>query len=267
MNKPHLSHKTLPWKRVWITGAGKGIGAALVEAFCHFDLKIIVSARTEADLLALQQQLAHLPAKIEVQVLDICDSEQVGKLIQSWSREQCLPDLAILNAGTHMPMGVKNFDLEKARQLLDVNLQGSLNCIAPLLNCCLHEAEAVPCHIGLVASVAGYRGLPTASVYGASKAALIHLAEALYCELDGSSVRIQVINPGFVRTPLTDKNEFAMPALMEPEDAAQAIIKGLQTEHFEIAFPARFVYWLKLLRLLPYRMYFALIKKYVPTKS
>lgn len=113
----------------------------------------------------------------------------------------------------------------------------------------------------MVSSVAGYRGLPKAAAYCASKAALISLCESLYVDLQGTGLRLQVINPGFVRTPLTDKNDFHMPALMEPEDAAEAIYRGLGSRRFEITFPARFVYWLKLLRILPYRLYLPLMRR------
>ncbi len=118
-----------------------------------------------------------------------------------------------------------------------------------------------------MASVAGYRGLPTAAAYGASKAALINLCESLWLDLKGSGIRLQVINPGFVRTPLTEKNDFKMPALIEPDEAAERILKGLLSDRFEITFPKRFVYLLKLLRILPYRWYFNLISRTVKTDN
>jgi short-subunit dehydrogenase len=113
----------------------------------------------------------------------------------------------------------------------------------------------------VVSSVAGYGGLPTALVYGASKAALINLAETLYLDLAPRGIGVYVINPGFVKTPLTDLNTFAMPALISVEAAAEAIISGFSRGDFEIHFPKRFTWWLKLLRLLPYRWYFALVHK------
>jgi short-subunit dehydrogenase len=113
--------------------------------------------------------------------------------------------------------------------------------------------------IAIVSSVAGYRGLPTSAYYGATKAALINLAEALKFDLDRHGVTMQLIDPGFVRTPLTDKNEFAMPFRITPEEAAARIAKGLQSTRFEITFPRRFTYILKLARCLPYRLYFPLV--------
>jgi len=115
--------------------------------------------------------------------------------------------------------------------------------------------------IALVSSVAGYRGLPESLVYGATKAALINLCETLYLDLAPSGIAVYLINPGFVKTPLTDKNTFAMPALISAADAATEIIQGIEQGQFEIHFPKRFTLWLKWLRLLPYRWYFPLIRK------
>ncbi len=139
-----------------------------------------------------------------------------------------------------------------------MNLNGTVRCLDPILKACLKQNSG---QIAITASVAGYGGLPTAAAYGASKAALINMAEALKIDLLETGVDLRVICPGFVRTPLTDKNDFAMPALMEPSEAAKRIILGLQKKGFEISFPRRFSWFLKALKLLPYSLYLPLMKK------
>jgi short-subunit dehydrogenase len=258
-----LDRQGLPWKRVWVTGAGRGIGAALARLFCEKGLVVYASSRTHKDLNILQKELALCPGKIIPIPLDICNTEEIDGLIKQWKEENTFPELVVLNAGTHDPFPATEFSAERCRKLLDINLMGTINCLDPVLKYYLEQdlEEGKKGQIAVMASVAGYRGLPTAAAYGASKAALIHLCESLWLDLSDSGVKLQVINPGFVRTPLTDKNTFTMPDLMEPEDAAKAILKGLQADRFEIAFPTRFVCVLKLLRLLPYSCYFWLARR------
>ncbi len=252
------NNQGLPWKRVWVTGAGRGIGAALTRLFCEEGITVYASSRTEQDMDALQQQLSQYPGKMIPVHLDICNKENINSLIKNWQKEKSFPELVVLNAGTHDPFPAQEFSAERCEKLFEINLLGTIKCLEPVLK---HYVAHNSGHIAVMASVAGYRGLPTAAAYGASKAALIHLCEALKLDLTGSRVKLQVINPGFVRTPLTDKNTFAMPDLIEPEDAAMAIVQGLQSEHFEIAFPRRLVTTLKLLRLLPYNLYFRIVKR------
>lgn len=247
-----------PWEVVWITGAGRGIGAALAEYLCQRGCRVYGSARNLQELTAVQQRLASSPGEFIPAPLDIRRPSQISALFERWDEEGVAPDLMVLNAGTHDPDGAKAFSAQRCRKLLDINLQGTINCLDFALRHCLTHKRG---QIAVMASVAGYRGLPTAAAYCASKAALIALCESLYMDLHGSGVKLQVINPGFVRTPLTDKNRFQMPALMEPEDAAKAIYRGLLSSRFEITFPARFVYWLKLLRILPSRWYLGLMRR------
>lgn len=258
-----LDRQSLPWKRVWVTGAGRGIGAALARLFCEQGLVVYASSRTQKDLDFLQKELALYPGKIIPIPLDICNTEEIDGLINQWKEENTFPELVVLNAGTHDPFPATEFSAERCRKLLDINLMGTINCLDPVLKYYLEQnfEEGIKGQIAVMASVAGYRGLPTAAAYGASKAALIHLCESLWLDLSDSGVKLQVINPGFVRTPLTDKNTFTMPDLMEPEDAAKAILKGLQAGRFEIAFPTRFVCVLKFLRLLPYSCYFWFVRR------
>ena len=142
--------------------------------------------------------------------------------------------------------------------LVEINLLGVANCLEPAMKAMIERRRG---RIAIVSSVAGYRGLPTSAYYGATKAALINLAESLRFDLVKHGVRLQLIDPGFVRTPLTDKNEFKMPFLMEVEDAARRLVGGLESEHFEVTFPKRFTWILKGLRCLPYALYFPLVTR------
>lgn len=253
-------NKVLPWEHAWITGAGRGIGYALSVELARQGVNVFASARSETELQALQNACLSYSGQIVPVPLDITATEQIDKLFSGWDEQEILPELVVLNAGTHDPFPAQQFTAERVKKLLGVNLNGTVNCIEPVLQ---RYIAADKGQLVIMASVAGYRGLPTAAAYGASKAALINMAEALSLDLINTRVEVQVVNPGFVRTPLTDKNDFAMPALMEPEDAAKRIVAGLVSEQFEIAFPKRFVYILKLLRLLPVRWYLKLVGKTV----
>lgn len=251
------SADSCPWRVVWITGAGRGIGAALAKHLCRLGCTVYGSSRSLDELIRIQRAMAATPGRFIPAPLDIRRPTQISALFERWDKENVSPDLMVLNAGTHNPDGAKGFSAQSCRRLLDVNLQGTINCLDFALRHCLAKRSG---QIAVMASVAGYRGLPSAAAYCASKAALISLCESLYMDLHSTGVRLQVINPGFVRTPLTDKNSFQMPALMEPEQAAEAIHRGLLSSRFEITFPARFVYWLKLLRILPHRLYLPLMR-------
>ncbi|TNF02411.1 MAG: SDR family NAD(P)-dependent oxidoreductase [Gammaproteobacteria bacterium] len=246
-----------PWQVAWITGAGRGIGAALAKKLCQLGCTVYGSSRSLDELVQLQRTLSDTPGRFIPAPLDIRRPGQISALFERWDREGVKPQLFVLNAGIHDPDGAEGFSAQRCRRLLDVNLQGTINCLDFALRHSRHQRAG---HIAVMSSVAGYRGLPTAAAYCASKAALISLCESLYMDIQGTGIRLQVINPGFVRTPLTDKNDFHMPALMEPEDAAEAIYRGLCSQRFEITFPARFVYWLKLLRILPHRLYLPLMR-------
>ena len=167
-------------------------------------------------------------------------------------------DLAVLHAGTHPPMSLDDFRVATARLLMEVNYFGTIHCLAALLP---RFRERRRGRIAVVASVAGYRGLPTATAYGPTKAALINLCEALKPDCDRAGIKLQLINPGFVATPLTARNDFAMPDIIPSSEAAGLIARGLDSDRFEIAFPARFAAVLKILRCLPYRLYFPLVRR------
>lgn len=249
-----------PWSTVWITGASRGIGEALALELAALGCTVAISARDEATLeeVAERGRAGGLSGRLEPFVLDVTDAEASGRVVQAIEASLGPIDLAILNAGTHSPVSLEDFSPEPFERLLRLNVLGVVNGVSCLLPFWKPRREG---HLAIVASVAGYRGLPTAAAYGASKAALINFAEALQPDFRAAGLDLSIVNPGFVRTPLTDRNPFPMPFLLEPDDAARRIVRGLEKKRFEIAFPWRFVFWLKLLRLLPYRLYLPLVKR------
>lgn len=257
--KPPRHWEQLP-KRAWITGAGKGIGRAVARRLVADGWTVFASARTASDLYSLADETAAMPGAVRPIVLDVTDPAAAAKVVADIGGGDAPLGLVILNAGTHTPTPANGFDIAAAKHLIDVNLIGTLNTLAPVMQAFRAQGFG---KIAIVASVAGYRGLPTAAAYSASKAGLIALAEALYPELRRDGVSLALINPGFVKTPLTDKNEFPMPFLMDVEDAVTRIIDGLRRDRFEIAFPTRFMLMLKLLRILPYSLYFKLTGRLV----
>ncbi len=245
-------------KLVWITGGGKGIGRELAQHYAQQGWTVAVSARTEADLQLLAEEL---PAgQIKIFPLDVTDQEAVASTVHQIEHELGGIDLAILNAGTHTPTPAESFAIDPFRHLVETNLMGVVNSLAPLLEIFRKRSSG---QIAVVASLAGYRGLPGAAAYGATKAALINMCESLRPDLEQSGVRLSVINPGFVETPLTAKNDFPMPFLMSAQSAARRIAEGLKTGIFEITFPTRFAFLMKLLRILPDRLFFLLSRRMV----
>tara|TARA_Y100000588_G_C14255306_1_gene925174 strand:+ start:1832 stop:2581 length:750 start_codon:yes stop_codon:yes gene_type:complete len=244
--------------RAWITGAGKGIGRALAKTLAAESWTVAVSARTVSDLQQLQDECN--PELIKIFPLDVTNQEETVNTIEQIELTIGMPNLVIFNAGAHAPISPGNFTSETVRQLIEVNLMGVVNGLAEIIPRFVKIGGG---HIAVVASLSGYVGLPTASAYGASKAALINMCESLQPELKRYNVRLTLINPGFVETPLTDKNDFAMPFLISAEDAAKRIIEGLNKDKFEITFPKRLAIPMKLLRLLPYKFLFALTKRMI----
>lgn len=241
---------------VWITGASSGIGRALALNLAGRGDRVAASARGEEDLRSLAEEAADAPGEIHPFPLDITDAKKAADTVARVTETLGRIDLAVLNAGTHHPVEAKAFDAGDFARLVGVNLLGAGNCLDPLLKRMISAGAG---HIAIVASVAGYRGLPTSAYYGASKAGQINFAEALKFDLDRHGIKLQLVNPGFVKTPLTDKNDFAMPFLMDAADAAERMARGFEGNAFEITFPRRFAWLLKLLRVLPYRLYFPIV--------
>lgn len=243
-------------KRVWIVGASSGIGAALARELAGRGARMAVSARDADALRTLCAQL--LGDGHRALPLDITDDEALRAAVETLMTDWGRIDAVILGAAAYEPMRAFAIDAEAGRRSLRVNVEGTFNCIAAIVPALLRNGRG---QIAVIASVAGYRGLPQALVYGATKAALINMTETLRLDLADRGIKVQLVNPGFVRTPLTAKNEFPMPAIVEPEQAARCIADGMESERFEIHFPMRFTLVLKALRLLPYRLYFPLIRR------
>lgn len=251
-----MNIKIKNWRnqRVWVIGASSGIGAETARALLARGAKLALSARNAQGL----QQLANSQAGTLVLPLDITDHASVIGAHQQILAQWGGIDLVLIVAGTYNKMRADNFDLGVAKQLLEINLNGTLNCLDAVLPTLLQQNKG---GIGIVSSVAGFRGLPEALIYGPSKAALINLCEALYIDLHPRGINVYLINPGFVATPLTAGNDFAMPALITAAEAAHELISGIERGEFHIHFPKRFTNWLRVTRLLPYRIYFWLIHK------
>lgn len=246
-------------KKIWLIGASEGIGKALAEALAREGAILALSAR-QADKLkvlcdALQAQ--SLP-------LDVQDAASLAhaykEMINSWG----VPDVVIYNAGTYEPMRAQDFDLASAEKMMDVNFHGALRVLSHILPDFLKRNAG---HIALVGSIAAYRGLPGAMGYGASKAALLHIAENLAVDLADTNIKVQIISPGFVKTALTAKNSFAMPQIMQPEEAAAHIVRGLETVRFDIHFPFPFSTLLKAMRFLPSRIFIDIMRDKKPLSS
>ncbi|HCJ62585.1 MAG TPA: oxidoreductase [Alphaproteobacteria bacterium] len=246
-------------KVCWITGASQGLGLALAQELASRGYKLILTARRAKEL---GEAIATLPGTgHEALPADITDRVGMKKLVDDIAKRHGRLDMAVLNAGTHQPMLPGSYDDEVFDKLININIHGTLNSLLPVINVMKVQKSGT---IAVVSSVAGYIGLPTASAYGLTKAGIINLCETLHVELAPLGIDLKMVNPGFVRTPLTDKNDFPMPFLMEAKDAAKAMAKGLEGKQFEVAFPRKFVWMLKFLRFLPYQLSLPITKKFMP---
>ncbi|MEO7241956.1 MAG: SDR family NAD(P)-dependent oxidoreductase [Variovorax sp.] len=242
-------------KTAWIIGASSGIGRAVAVALLDAGAHVAVSARDQDALETLATGYPH--GRVTVLPLDVNDMEALAaahaRLVQI-----AAIDLLLYCAGYYKGLRAFVLDREEMLRHQQVNYVGAINVLAAVLPTLQARGAG---HVSLVASVAGYRGLPMCAAYGPTKAALTHLAEAMYIDLHPLGIDVSVIQPGFVETPLTDDNEFRMPALIKPTEAATAMLDGWSRGAFEIHFPKRFTWIVKFMRLLPYRLYFPLIRK------
>lgn len=256
--------------RVWVIGASTGIGAALAHALARLGANLILSARGRNALDDVADHCRHLHEDNEILVLpfDACDENETQSAAAQIQKRWAGVDLVIYNAGTYEATRIDTLTAKGSRHALQVNLLAPIAATTLILPLLLDQpSEGRPRGFAFVASVAGYRGLPRALTYGPGKAGLISFAESLWIDLNGMGLNAWVINPGFVRTRLTEQNTFEMPALITPEQAASEIIEGFSRGSFEIHFPKRFTVFMKLLRILPMSWYLRLVRRLVPPLS
>ena len=243
-------------KKIWITGASSGIGKAVAEKFALEGWKVAVSARRKEvlDEMTKTQNIFSYP-------LDVTNEDQINSVFQKILNDFGELDLCLFSSGTYDPKNVKKIDPDKIKNVIKVNFFGVVDCVKTVED---YFKKRKSGHISIVSSIASYRGLPNSSGYGPSKAALTNFCESIYFDFKKFNVRISVISPGFIKTPLTDKNNFPMPFLKTVDFAAEKIFKGLVKEKaFEIDFPKGLTLILKFLRILPYKLYLFLVDKLV----
>jgi NAD(P)-dependent dehydrogenase (short-subunit alcohol dehydrogenase family) len=240
-------------RSVWLIGASSGIGLATAKALHAAGARVVVSARN-AELL---QQFVDAHPGAQAVVLDVADAAAIATAARYVQTQQGL-DVILYCAGYYQAMRAPTYSLPEMLRHLDINYTGALRVLDAVLPELLPQQRG---HISFISSVAGFRGLPQSLAYGPTKAALINLAEALYYDVSPHGIGVSLINPGFVETPLVANNDFPMPALITPEKAAAEILRGWRKGQFHIHFPKRFTRLLLWLRLLPYRWYFALVRR------
>ena len=243
-------------KKIWITGASSGIGKALAEKFSLEGWKVAISARRKEilDEMAKRENISSYP-------LDVTNQNQIKDVFSKIINDFGNLDLCVFCSGTYDPKLEQEINIKQNQFVMETNFFGVLYCIKSVEKYFKDKKEG---HISIVSSIAAYRGLPNSSGYGPSKAALTNLTESLYFDFKKHNVRISLVSPGFIKTPLTDKNEFRMPFIKSPEFAAEKMFNGLtKTQSFEIHFPKALTIILKFLRILPYKIYLYLVDKAV----
>ena len=241
-------------KKIWITGASSGIGKALAEKFASEGWKVAASARRKEilDEMSSHENIFSYP-------LDVTNQDQIKISFEKIIEDFKGLDLCVFSSGTYDPKLEQEINVKQNKFVMETNFFGVLYCINAVENYFKNKKNG---HISIVSSVAAYRGLPNSSGYGPSKAALTNLTESLYFDFKKLNMRISLVSPGFIKTPLTDKNEFPMPFIKSPEFAAEKMFNGLtKSKAFEIHFPKALTILLKIFRVLPYKIYLFLIDK------
>jgi len=242
-------------KTIWITGGSTGIGKALAIKFANEGWNVAISARREN----LLEEISNVNKNISSFPLDVTKKENCKEVFNLIKNKFENIDICFFSTGTWDPKKEKDIDVEQIENVFKVNFFGTLNCIKAVEEYFKNKKSGI---ITIVSSIAGYRGLPNSTGYGPSKSALNNLAESLYFDFGRSNVRVCLVSPGFIKTPMTDKNDFNMPFLKTPEYAAEKIYDGLvNKKSFEIHFPKSLTIILKILGFLPNKIYFGLISK------
>ena len=244
-----------PEEIVWVTGASAGLGRALALQLAHTGYTVAITARR---VEALEAVAGEGQARIFAYPGDVTDAAAMSALVAQIERERGPVGLAILNAGVYDLGERHRFDASLVWETVETNLGGTVRCLDPLLAAMLPRRRG---HIAIVASLAGYGGIPGSIAYGAAKAAMINMAEALRLTYAPAGLTIQVINPGFIATAMTARNDYPMPFMMEAEAAARRILQGLRRGGFEITFPRRLAWTVKTAGLLPYAVWLKLMAR------
>ena len=239
---------------VWITGASSGIGAAVALEMADRGWEVAISARSSKKL----DKIAALHSNIKAFACDVTDRDGMSKTAQEIEAEFGSLAMIIANAGIYLPTRFPEFDVSVFDDSFDVNLTGTVNMVAAAYPFMIGREKG---QIVLVSSVAGYNGLPTSAAYGATKAALLNMGEAMAVDLAKHGLSVNMVAPGFIDTPATQKNTFHMPALMDVTKAATAMVDGLEKNRTRITFPKRFTFWLRLLTFLPRQLYVQLLSR------
>jgi len=242
-------------KTIWITGASSGIGKALAIKFAKKGWNVAISARREK----LLDEIAKSNNNIYPFSLDVTDSEKCKFTFENIKKQIGDINISVFCTGIHDPKSEKKLNIDKIRKIMEVNFFGTINSINAVYD---YYKEKKSGQISIVSSVAGYRGLPAAGAYCASKSALSSFAESLFFDLKRFNVRVSLVNPGFIKTPMTDQNNFPMPMIKSAEFAAEQMFKGLtQKKSFEIHFPVAFTSMMKVLKVIPNGLYFKIVEK------
>ena len=239
--------------KIWITGASSGIGEALAKKFAREGWQVAASARRENLLQSLNKHNSNIYSF----PLDVTDGNKTIQVFENIIKKLENIDICVFCTGVHDPQSEKKLNIESIRRIMEVNFFGTLNCINAVNN---YFKEKQNGHISIVSSVAAYRGLPAASGYCASKSALTSLAESLYFDFKRYNVRVSVVSPGFIKTPMTDQNKFPMPMIKSAEYAAEKMFVGLTKQNvFEIHFPKTLTMIMKLLKIIPNWLFFLIV--------
>lgn len=233
-------------KRYWLVGASEGLGREVAFALNRAGAEVIVSARSEDRLKALVEEL---PGKASYVALDVSDraaveaaAAQIGPL-----------DGMVYLAGVYWPMKSSEWNNAEAEAMADINYLGASRCVGAVIGPMVERGSG---HIVLTGSLSGFRGLPGAIGYGASKAAVMYLAESMYADLRNTGIKVQLINPGFIKTRLTDKNDFSMPFIMEADEAARVFFEHMNSDGFKRSFPMVFSWLFRVSQFFPDWLYY-----------